>query len=109
MINNTLKYKFYLYIIYSLIIEIAQAIIIYISINFYCPRVYNIDLLNNYSIPSSYETYVGYYIFYFHLFYFTDNVRQRSALSGSAVCYLNLNVFISKIKALFRKWFGHYS
>lgn len=37
------------------------------------------------------------------------NAWQRFALNGSAVCYLNLNVFISKIKALFRKWFGRYS
>ena len=40
---------------------------------------------------------------------YVDDAWQRFALSGSAVCYLNLNVFIGKIKALFRKRFAHCS
>lgn len=43
------------------------------------------------------------------ILFLIGNARQRFALSGSAVCYLNLNVFIGKIKALFRKRFAHCS
>lgn len=43
------------------------------------------------------------------ILFLIGNAWQRFALSGSAVCYLNLNVFIGKIKALFRKRFAHCS